>query len=139
MRLDMKFSERPRANLSVCLFGSLSESSARSSSYDHCNMTAGPEVDGVLVEQLTKLLLAMSYADEEVRPLLDLEGLTQWLPGRADRYALLERAVDELGFYDREGRPIAANPESNANHDWWEEPTPMCIVAASYAPSQGRC
>jgi ABC-type phosphate/phosphonate transport system substrate-binding protein len=77
--------------------------------YDHCNMTAGPGADGALVDQLTKLLLAMSYADEEVRPLLDLEGLTQWLPGRADRYAFLEHAVDELGFYDQAGGLVAAD------------------------------
>jgi phosphonate transport system substrate-binding protein len=33
-----------------------------------------------------------------------LEGLTQWLPARTDRYAALEQAVDETGFYDRDGR-----------------------------------
>ena len=36
----------------------------------------------------------MSYADPDVRPLLDLEGLKQWLPGRTRAYAQLERAVD---------------------------------------------
>ena len=65
--------------------------------YDHCNMTtldgAPPEV-----ETFRDLLLAMSYDDPEVRPLLDLEGLKQWLPGRTSGYALLERAVGRFGM-----------------------------------------
>ena len=60
--------------------------------YDHCNFTildGGPPAIGTFRE----LLLAMQYSDAEVRPLLDMEGLKQWLPGRTSGYALLERAV----------------------------------------------
>ncbi|HEX5406862.1 MAG TPA: PhnD/SsuA/transferrin family substrate-binding protein [Pseudonocardiaceae bacterium] len=71
--------------------------------YDHCNMTVGPAADPALVDPFVKLLLDMSYADAEVRPLLDLEGLKQWLPGRTEGYAALERAVDEVGFYGADG------------------------------------
>jgi ABC-type phosphate/phosphonate transport system substrate-binding protein len=71
--------------------------------YDHCNMTVGPGADPSLVDPFVKLLLDMSYADAEVRPLLDLEGLKQWLPGRLEGYAALERAVDEVGFYGKDG------------------------------------
>jgi ABC-type phosphate/phosphonate transport system substrate-binding protein len=71
--------------------------------YDHCNMTVGPGADPALVDPFVKLLLDMSYADAEVRPLLDLEGLKQWLPGRLEGYAALERAVDEVGFYGQDG------------------------------------
>jgi len=42
----------------------------------------------------------MSYADPQVRQLLDLEGLKRWLPGRTDGYALLSQAVDGFGFLD---------------------------------------
>lgn len=64
--------------------------------YDHCNFTV---LDGAPPElaRLRELLLAMSYDDPEVRPLLDLEGLKQWLPGRTSGYAPLERAVDRFG------------------------------------------
>jgi hypothetical protein len=34
----------------------------------------------------------MRYDDAAVRPLLDLEGLKAWLPGRTSGYAQLERA-----------------------------------------------
>jgi len=76
--------------------------------FDHCNMTVGPEAPSDLVERFGSLLLAMDYGDPEVRPLLDLEGLTRWHEGRLSGYGLLEAAVDDLGFYDEKGVVIAA-------------------------------
>lgn len=67
--------------------------------YDHCNMTV---FDGAppSIARFRELLLAMSYDDPEVRPLLDMEGLKQWQPGRTSGYALLERACDRFGTID---------------------------------------
>jgi ABC-type phosphate/phosphonate transport system substrate-binding protein len=65
--------------------------------YDHCNMTALDDVSED-VARFRDLLLAMSYDDPAVRPLLDLEGLKQWLPGRTTGYAALERAVARIGM-----------------------------------------
>ncbi|MBP9202847.1 MAG: PhnD/SsuA/transferrin family substrate-binding protein [Kofleriaceae bacterium] len=71
---------------------------AQTPAYDHCNLTV---LDGgrdpAALARLRELLLGMRYDDPEVRPLLDLEGLTRWEPGRTSGYALLERAVDRLG------------------------------------------
>jgi ABC-type phosphate/phosphonate transport system substrate-binding protein len=75
--------------------------------FDHCMMTAGPAADPAEVTRLTDAFLAMSYADPAVRPLLDLEGLAAWLPGRTAGFGPLQRAVDEAAFYDAEGRIIA--------------------------------
>jgi ABC-type phosphate/phosphonate transport system substrate-binding protein len=75
--------------------------------YDHCNMTVTGGAPAELVQEFDRLLTGMSYADPELRPLLDLEGLTAWLPGRTSGYAALESAVDEAGFYDRSGRVTA--------------------------------
>jgi phosphonate transport system substrate-binding protein len=77
---------------------------AQTPPYDHCNMTAGPHADPAALKRFTDLLLSMSYADSAVRPLLDLEGLKQWLPGRTSGYAQLERAVEQTGFYDPQGQ-----------------------------------
>jgi len=71
--------------------------------YDHCTMTAGPSADEGLTSRFGELLLGMDYGDSDLRPLLDLEGLKQWLPPRLSGYEQLERAVDETGFYDTEG------------------------------------
>jgi ABC-type phosphate/phosphonate transport system substrate-binding protein len=67
--------------------------------YDHCNMTV---IDGAPDEigRFRELLLGMSYDDPQVRPLLDMEGLKQWQPGRTSGYALLERAVDRFHVID---------------------------------------
>jgi phosphonate transport system substrate-binding protein len=80
---------------------------ARTGAYDHCNFTASPAVPDELVTRFTGLLLAMSWDDPEVRPLLELEGLKAWRAGRTSGYALLERAVDDERFYDAKGNILA--------------------------------
>jgi ABC-type phosphate/phosphonate transport system substrate-binding protein len=78
--------------------------------FDHCNMTVNDAAaDAGSVQRFVELLLAMDYADAGVRPLLDLEGLKQWLPGRLELYEPLERAVDNAGFYDADGQITAAD------------------------------
>ena len=80
--------------------------------YDHCNFTALGSEARLLPQALARfraLLLGMSYDDPEVRPLLDLEGLKEWRPGRTTGYGLLEAAIRHLGFYDDEGDVTAAD------------------------------
>jgi ABC-type phosphate/phosphonate transport system substrate-binding protein len=81
---------------------------AQTARFDHCNMTVVDSAPAALVARFGELLLSMDYGDPEVRPLLDLEGLTRWLPGRLSGYHPLEHAVDQSGFYDAEGRVTAA-------------------------------
>ena len=65
--------------------------------YDHCNFTILDDAPAAPVARFRELLLGMSYADAAVRPLLDLEGLKQWVPGRVSGYAQLATAVDRFG------------------------------------------
>jgi ABC-type phosphate/phosphonate transport system substrate-binding protein len=76
---------------------------AHTTSFDHCNMTVSSAAPADLARRFGDLLLAMDYADPELRPLLDLEGLKQWRPGREQGYQPLERAVGEDRFYDVNG------------------------------------
>ena len=74
---------------------------AQTPAYDHCTMTAvsgNPDIS-----RFGALLRGMDYADADLRPLLDLEGLKEWRPPRLSGYEQLERAVDEAGFYDANG------------------------------------
>ena len=64
--------------------------------YDHCNFTVIGDVTPAHA-RFRELLLAMSYDDPQVRPLLDLEGLKRWCEGRTTGYAQLARAVDRFG------------------------------------------
>lgn len=81
---------------------------AQTPPYDHCTMTLVDTAPAEEAERFTALLLAMSYDDPVVRPLLDLEGLRVWREGRTSGYTQLERAVDAAGFYDAQGRVTAA-------------------------------
>ncbi len=80
---------------------------AQTPPYDHCNFTATAAAPAELVGRFRSLLLGMSYDDPSVRPLLDLEGLKEWRDGRTTGYAQLERAVEEVGFYDGTGSVTA--------------------------------
>ena len=66
--------------------------------FHHCMFTALPDFDEKLGGQFAQALFAMSYDDPRHRPVLDAEGLKQWLPPHTDGYASLERAARELGL-----------------------------------------
>lgn len=89
--------------------GSATRIVARTGHYDHCNFTVSPDAPEDRIVRFTELLLAMSWDDHEVRPLLELEGLKTWLPGRTSGYDLLIRATDDERFYDAKGNILAAD------------------------------
>jgi ABC-type phosphate/phosphonate transport system substrate-binding protein len=80
---------------------------AQTAPYDHCNFTVLDGAPAALVERFRALLLAMRYEDAAVRPLMDMEGLKAWLPGRVEGYAQLARAVDRFGSLDAFLRGLA--------------------------------
>lgn len=73
---------------------------AQTAPYDHCNFTVLDDAPAELVDRFVELLLSMSYDDPALRPLLDMEGLKAWKPGRTSGYAALNRAVDRFGSLD---------------------------------------
>lgn len=72
----------------------------QTSEYDHCNFTVLDGAPTHLIGRFRELLLSMSYEDAEVRPLLDLEGLKMWKPGRTHKYAQLARSIERFGTID---------------------------------------
>lgn len=82
---------------------------ARTRNYDHCNFTVSPGAPEAAVTRFGELLLSMSWDDPQVRPLLELEGLKAWLPGRTSGYDALIRATDDERFYDQEGNILATD------------------------------
>jgi phosphonate transport system substrate-binding protein len=61
--------------------------------YCHCNFTALPDFDAALAARWTQALLGMEYNDARWRRLMDLEGLTAWLPGQKSGYEALTEAL----------------------------------------------
>jgi phosphonate transport system substrate-binding protein len=70
---------------------------AQTAAYDHCNFTVLDDAPEELVARFENLLQRMSYDDPAVRPLLDLEGLKKWVPGRTRGYAPLQQAIERFG------------------------------------------
>jgi phosphonate transport system substrate-binding protein len=66
--------------------------------FDHCNFTIvdGDDAPAGSIAKFTELLFSQDYSDPAVRPLMDLEGLKAWKPGRVERYAPLARAIDRF-------------------------------------------
>lgn len=77
--------------------------------YDHCIFTFAPEVPDSQAKLFSEILLGMKWSDSEVRPLLELEGLKEWRPGRTSGYSLLDRSVTAERFYDEKGNILETN------------------------------
>ncbi len=67
--------------------------------FDHCNFTVRGDLPEERFTRFVEVLLGMSFQDPEVRTLMELEGLKQWLPARTSGYAQLEKAVERFKFY----------------------------------------
>lgn len=77
--------------------------------YDHCNFTTSPGAPQAEVARFRELLMVMPWEDPKVRPLMQMEGVRRWVPGRVSGYPQLEQAVDEEGFYGPDGAILNAD------------------------------
>jgi phosphonate transport system substrate-binding protein len=83
--------------------GSIDEGRLRifwtSHGYSHCNFTSRTGLAPSLAERFTKAIQAMDYNDPGWKQVMNLEGLTRWLPGSTAGYDELEceaRRLDML-------------------------------------------
>ena len=66
--------------------------------YSHCNFTALPSLSEDRVQPWVDRLLAMDWDNPEHRPILEMEGLKQWVAPQLDGYTSLFDAVAEQGI-----------------------------------------
>jgi phosphonate transport system substrate-binding protein len=64
--------------------------------YSHCNFTARAGLPAALAERFTKAIQAMDYNDSKWKTIMNLEGLTRWMPGSIEGYDELEREAQRL-------------------------------------------
>jgi phosphonate transport system substrate-binding protein len=69
--------------------------------YNHCMFTARSDLDPALEQQFAKALFAMSYDNPAHRPVLEAEGLRQWVAPQLEAYAELREASAQQGFLSR--------------------------------------
>lgn len=67
--------------------------------YDHCNFTVREDLPEERSKPFVDVLLGMSFQNPEVRTLMELEGLRQWVHARTSGYAQLVKAVERFKFY----------------------------------------
>jgi ABC-type phosphate/phosphonate transport system substrate-binding protein len=69
--------------------------------YNHCMFTARSDLDPGLEQRFAKALFAMSYDNPAHRPVLEAEGLRQWIAPQLEAYAELRDASAQQGFLKR--------------------------------------
>ena len=69
--------------------------------FNHCMFTARSDLDPALERAFAKALFAMSFDNPIHRPVLEAEGLRQWIPPQLDAYASLREASSQQGFLQR--------------------------------------
>jgi ABC-type phosphate/phosphonate transport system substrate-binding protein len=69
--------------------------------YNHCMFTARSDLDPALEQQFAKALFGMSYDNPTHRPVLEAEGLRQWIAPQLEAYAELRDASSQQGFLKR--------------------------------------
>jgi len=64
--------------------------------FDHCMFDALPSLPEAKAEAFKRALFAMRWDDPRHRPILEMEGLKQWMPARPQEtgYASLRKALD---------------------------------------------
>ena len=69
--------------------------------FNHCMFTARSDLDPALEQAFAKALFAMSFDNPIHRPVLEAEGLRQWIAPQLDAYASLRDASSQQGFLQR--------------------------------------
>src|SRR5712675_3344256 len=69
--------------------------------YNHCMFTARSDLDPALEQAFAKALFGMSYDNPTHRPVLEAEGLRQWVAPQLEAYAELREASAQQGFLKR--------------------------------------
>jgi phosphonate transport system substrate-binding protein len=72
-----------------------------SPTYSHCNFTALPTLDDERAQPWVDHLLAMDFDNPAHRPILEMEGLRQWVRPNLDGYASLFKAVEDQNISSR--------------------------------------
>jgi ABC-type phosphate/phosphonate transport system substrate-binding protein len=69
--------------------------------FNHCMFTARSDLDPALEHQFAKSLFGMSFDNPVHRPVLEAEGLREWIAPQLEAYATLREASAQQGFLTR--------------------------------------
>jgi len=69
--------------------------------FNHCMFTARADLDPARERRFAEALAKMDFDNPKHRPILEAEGLRQWLPPQLDGYDSLREAADAQGLLKR--------------------------------------
>ncbi len=78
------------------------KSIATTEPFDHCNFSVVESFPEGEERRWTEVLFSMDYENPDHRKMMEMEGLTAWLPGRTSGYAPLTAAVREQNYFSEE-------------------------------------
>jgi phosphonate transport system substrate-binding protein len=68
--------------------------------FDHCVFTVCEDLPTEREQAFLNTLYQMRYDNPAHREMMDMEGLTEWLPGRTTGFAALTEAVEQQKFFE---------------------------------------
>jgi phosphonate transport system substrate-binding protein len=74
--------------------------------YSHCMFTASVDLEPEMRDRFVRALLTMRYDNPAHRPILEAEGLKEWLAADVNGYASLQQACTEQGLFRRSEVPV---------------------------------
>jgi len=74
--------------------------------YSHCMFTARPDLEPEMRERFLSALFAMSYENPAHRPILEAEGLKEWVAADVTGYTSLQQACTEQGLFRRSAAAV---------------------------------
>lgn len=69
--------------------------------YSHCMFTARPGLEPELARRFADALYGMKFDNPNHRPILEAEGLRQWVPAETTGYDSLRAACERQGFFGK--------------------------------------
>ena len=72
--------------------------------FSHCMFTSRPGLEAERASAFRDALFGMQWSNEAHRPILEAEGLKEWLAPTDDGYASLREAADRQGFFGKAGQ-----------------------------------
>jgi phosphonate transport system substrate-binding protein len=69
--------------------------------YSHCMFTARPGLEPELARRFADALYGMRFDNPDHRPILEAEGLREWVPAETTGYDSLRSACERQGFFEQ--------------------------------------
>lgn len=72
---------------------------SKTDNFDHCIFTFSPDISDEDIKEFDDIMFKMDYNNPDDKEIMDLEGLTEWKPGRREGFKQITNANEYLGNF----------------------------------------